>query len=425
MTKPSSILFLTGASLFAFVLASGCGSDKCEDTDSCGSFPQAGATSAGKGGSSNAGHSGSGGSSAGTSAKGGNGGTSGTSGKGAAGESGQAGASGQAGTGAVSGRGGTGGGAGQGGQAGATAGAGGSDACDGSCKGATPVCKADTGDCVECTKSSQCAGSTSVCDTSSNSCVQCTALDSTACDGDTPVCDTSADQCVGCLATADCSSPSFAKCDTGENTCIHCTGNDDCAHLTGTAICDSGTCVQCTPADESACGANSCNPATKTCTQTARGTVDLCEPCVADSECMGGDQADPDTRCVPMNFQGVAREGGFCLRRVASTCGRQYEIETNVTSLSGAPAENYCGIDQTVTRCEAVLDLGNNRACDDTMDTSCGCARDSDGNCTETGEGGLCRQVGPNVNRCTYECGTNEDCPQGRTCSGAPTKYCQ
>ncbi|HTQ04572.1 MAG TPA: hypothetical protein VMI54_11980, partial [Polyangiaceae bacterium] len=90
MTKPSSILFLSGASLVAFVLASGCGSDKCEDTDSCGSFPQAGAPTAGKSGAGNAGHAGSGGGggTAGTGAKGGASGSGGTTSAGAAGESG-------------------------------------------------------------------------------------------------------------------------------------------------------------------------------------------------------------------------------------------------------------------------------------------------------------------------------------------------
>lgn len=418
MTKPSSILFLSGASLFAFVLASGCGSDKCEDTDSCGSFPQAGATAAGNGNSSNAGRSGSGtgGSSAGSSGKGGSSGSSNVAGN--TGESGQAGAGGESGSGAVSGLGGESGQAGTG-----TAGAGGSDPCDGACTGATPVCNPDTADCVECTKRSHCGGDTPVCDNSTNTCVQCTADDSSACDGDTPVCDTASSQCVACLTTDDCSSPVAPLC--ANDSCVPCTSNDDCTHLSGTAICNAGTCVQCTLSDESACGANSCDPATNTCTATPRGSVHTCEPCVADSECSGGDQPDPDARCVPMNFQGVPREGGFCLRRVASTCGRQFQIITNAMSLSGSPAEDYCGIDETVTRCEAVVDLGSNQTCSDGADTSCGCARDSNGNCTEPGEGGLCRTVGPNENRCTYACGTNEDCPQGKICDGAPTKYCQ
>jgi hypothetical protein len=153
--------------------------------------------------------------------------------------------------------------------------------------------------------------------------------------------------------------------------------------------------------------------------------VDKCEPCVADSECVGGDQASPDARCVPMSFQGVAREGGFCLRRVSSVCGRQYKIVINAVSLSGAPAEDYCGIDQATTRCEAVLDLANARSCTEGMDSACGCTRDQDGNCTDSGQGGLCKTVGPDANRCTYACGTVEDCPSGKTCTGDPTAYCQ
>jgi hypothetical protein len=416
MTKPSSVLFLSGASLLAFALASGCGSDKCEDTDSCGSFPQAGSTAAGRGGSS-AGHSGTsnGGSTAGSSAKGGTGGRGGSSN---AGESGQAGG-GESGTGPAAGHGGESGQAG----IGAAAGAGGSDPCDGACSGATPICKADTGDCVECTKSSHCGGSSPVCDTESNSCVQCSADDSSACDGETPVCDTGSSQCVACNVTADCSSAGAPRCH--DNACVACTSNDDCAHLTDKSVCDGGTCVQCTVSDESACGLNSCDPAKNRCTETARGSVGNCEACLADSECVGGDQADPDVRCVPMNFQGTARDGGFCLRRATKTCTQPYKVPITAQSLSGADAESYCGIEQTLTRCEAVLDLVNSRACPDGLDTSCGCQRDGDGACTGAGAGGLCKTVGVDANQCTYPCAVANQCPTAFSCDVPATAYCQ
>jgi hypothetical protein len=146
---------------------------------------------------------------------------------------------------------------------------------------------------------------------------------------------------------------------------------------------------------------------------------------LADSECVGGDQSDPDARCVPMNFQGTPRDGGFCLQRVSKGCTNQYEVVTMVASLSGASSEGYCGIDETTTRCEAVLDLFHSRACADGLDTSCGCPRDSGGNCTEPGAGGLCETVGPNSHQCTYACDADNRCPSSLSCSGTGTTYCQ
>jgi hypothetical protein len=182
--------------------------------------------------------------------------------------------------------------------------------------------------------------------------------------------------------------------------------------------------VQCTVADESACGGKSCNPATKACTNTTRGSVGYCKPCVADSECFGGDKADPDARCVPMEFNGVPRPGGFCLKRVAKTCPTSiYKFPISTASLSGASKEAYCGIAQSLTRCEAVLDLVASVACPDGLDASCGCPRDKDGKCTAPGQGGLCETVGVDDKRCTYPCGAVSDCPGGKTCT-SEQPYC-
>jgi hypothetical protein len=153
--------------------------------------------------------------------------------------------------------------------------------------------------------------------------------------------------------------------------------------------------------------------------------VSQCKPCLADSECTGGNQPDPDFRCVPMHFMSVPRPGGFCLRRVAKTCGRPYTIGFAARSLSGAPEENYCGIDQQNVRCEAVLDLIDSRTCPGGANTLCGCARDDDGNCTASGQGGLCRNFVALNEQCTYQCGSVNHCPSGYTCTGTPTMYCQ
>jgi hypothetical protein len=367
-------VFGSSAFLVSALLAGACSNiaDDCEVTSTCA--PIGGSTAGG----SSSGASGNGGSTAGGS----NAGDGGTSTAGAS--NGGAGTSGgEAGSG------------GDGGSIGAP--------CDNACTAPTPVCKQATDTCVECLAPADCTtGAEDKCDAATNTCVEC-------------------------LEAADCGSPTAARCDGGA--CVQCESNDDCDHIAGKGVCDAGTCVQCTVADETSCAGKSCNPATNSCTQTTKGTIATCMPCVADSECVGGAQADPDTRCMPMEFQGAPRPGGFCLRREAKTCARPYTIAISGKSLSEAPAESYCGIDQQNVTCEAVLDLigdvDGTESCADGNDTSCGCARDQDDTCTGPGKGGLCRKVGTLTNRCTYQCGTGDDCPSGRACIGSPTTYCQ
>lgn len=271
--------------------------------------------------------------------------------------------------------------------------------CDGACTAPKAVCDEPNDTCVECLEEGDCAA------------------------GAKKKCDTTAKACVECLAPVDCTDVKAAKCDTGA--CAKCTSNDDCAHVAGKGVCDAGTCVQCTAADESACGGKSCNPATRGCTTTPVGSVGTCRPCLADSECAGGNVADPDARCVPMKYNGTLRPNGFCLRRASKTCARPYKIAISAVSLSGEASESYCGIDQDKVRCEAVLDLVQSRACGGGMDSECGCSRDKDGNCTDTGISGLCRTVGVDAKQCTYQCGIDNHCPDGLACLGSGPSYCQ
>jgi hypothetical protein len=273
--------------------------------------------------------------------------------------------------------------------------------CNGACSGAKPVCKQSTDTCVECLKDGNC-------------------------DDATPFCDTTKNVCVACLDNEDCESPTASKCDGGQ--CVGCGEKADCSHIDGKVACDTSAseCVECTVGDESPCGTKSCSPVSQECTSTERGSIANCKPCLADSECAGGDQPDPDYRCVPMEFKGSPRPGGFCLRRVSKTCARPYMIAINAESLSGAPSENYCGIDEANVRCEAVLDLEASRTCTGTQsDEQCGCPRDEEFNCTEPGQGGLCRDFVTADDRCTYQCGVDDDCPTGKSCLGVPTKFCQ
>ena len=233
------------------------------------------------------------------------------------------------------------------------------------------------------------------------------------CSGAIPHCDTVAKKCVQCLVASDCSLSSASACVSG--TCTACTTNADCSHITSKGVCNSGTCVTCTAGDESACDGFSCNPKTFACTQTRVDSVDFCGACLADSECIGGDPADGGTvtaRCVPMTFNGPAH-GSYCLQRVASGCTNPYKVPISSSSLSGASTEDYCGINQTATTCEAVFDLIASKTCS------------ADGDCGN-GKGGLCKTVGVDANRCTIPCDSAAQClasAPGNTCTTA-LPYC-
>jgi hypothetical protein len=126
-----------------------------------------------------------------------------------------------------------------------------------------------------------------------------------------------------------------------------------------------------------------------------------CQSCDTDANCFDGEHY-----CVPMTYKGQAREEGYCLKASANGCSEPYTIETTSrTSLSGATAAKYCGINESVTTCEAVRALVTNQSCSG-ADTDCP-------------EGGLCRKVGTLSNRCTYQCSLAVHCP-----ADAPANTC-
>ncbi len=306
----------------------------------------------------------------------GNGGTTGKGGKGGGGGTASAGDSGSAGEAT----------AGNGGEPGGAGGEGGSEPCDGACGGDTPVCDVASETCVECLGPLDCDPSL-ICDTASNTCVEC-------------------------VGNADCIDPATSKCDGG--VCVGCGASEDCSHIDGKTVCDTDAteCVECMVADESPCGGNSCNPATNACTDTAIGSLSSCQPCVADSECAGGGTADPDQRCVLLDFEGSTRDGGYCLRRQSKTCSRPYTVSISSGSVSGAPAETYCGVNEATVTCEAVRDLATlGASCPLGQDSECGCIRDSEQACIGSGLGGLCETVSGVPNTCTYACAIPLECP--------------
>ncbi len=236
-----------------------------------------------------------------------------------------------------------------------------------------------------------CSGDTPVCDTTTGTCVGC--LSATDCAAPTPACDTSMHMCVQCVGDGDCTDPTAAKCNSSAHTCGGCTDSSQCAQFTDTAVCEttSGACVQCTAADTSACGGNTCK-SDGTCSMYGT-TQRQCDPCDTDANCGGAHDY-----CVPMKYMG-ADHGAYCLTDFTETgpCQRPFSISlSGRTTLSGHSGDTYCGINEDLATCEAVRALLDGVAC--SMDSDCP-------------ESGVCRPLGTLGNQCTYPCsGASSEC---------------
>lgn len=296
------------------------------------------------------------------------------------------------------------------------------------CSGPTPFCVPDAGRCVECRENADCR-SGSYCLAETGQCVGCLNAGHCASQPAASLCDMETHRCSPCRAgmDADCSSVSGAKlCNAG--TCVQCTSErrDACAEdkavcsaqfmCTGCSadaecqrfgkVCDegSGRCVACTvDSEKTQCGSKSCNPATKQCTQTDRGSVSVCNKCLADSECKA------DHRCIELSFAGMSR-GGYCMQRAAGCAVPFQATPIRRASLSGAAAEDYCGISEARTSCEAVLALQAAQACTDAAQCNA--------------PGALCATINAGK-ACTYACETSFECPSGIACNGTGMdRYC-
>ena len=227
-------------------------------------------------------------------------------------------------------------------------------------------------------------------------------------DGDVPECETD----------TDCDREEAARCDTTTGTCVGCDEDLNCVGVDGLERCDAeeGLCVECKPSSEELdCGNTSCNPATFECTETVRGSRDVCESCVSDTDC------GTDLGCIPMWFGETPRTTGYCLYPTGQgPCEQPFAYTTPDAreSLSGAAAVQYCGVNEQLTTCEAAWDLVENKPCD--VDEDC------------SPFGSLCRDVGSLGQRCTYECTFAAQClppgEEGSTCGDADgtaaEKYC-
>jgi hypothetical protein len=198
----------------------------------------------------------------------------------------------------------------------------------------------------------------------------------------------------------------------------HCEGIEGIGD--GESACADNVCVDCTPEteDNTCVSGLACNPATNGCTDVVVGSLDVCEECVADSQC-GEDNAPSDAhRCVPMYYPTDPEtrfpnsDTGFCLKVFEpGGCVQPYAITIDDRpSLSDPPLRSYCGINEELATCSAVRALETNQSCPGGIDGACPTS-------------GLCRDVGGLSDRCTYPCGDLVECKAapvpGSTCGSS------
>jgi hypothetical protein len=240
-----------------------------------------------------------------------------------------------------------------------------------------------------------------------------------SCTEPTPYCDPNTNQCVECLESAHCLDPTAARCESG--VCKTCEAPEDCVHLLPLVACnEDGGCVECTVGQEEACDSGqTCNLLTQQCTDVEEHSRLTCAPCTNDRQCEDG------SRCIAMSFAGEPH-GYYCLPDAGSGCTQPFSVWMERVSLSGEAATTYCGINELLTTCEAVLALLQNGRCSGT-----------DGLCSPDGiapevdvPGAICRVVGGLPDRCTYACQLPSECldppTAGYTCGdgaggGAPS----
>ncbi len=235
-------------------------------------------------------------------------------------------------------------------------------------------------------------------------------INDTGCSSDT-VC--KENTCVECIDNTKCDLATDAKC-TDQNTCGQCVDDSDCTHIVGLPRCDLGECkIECETdshcKDDEVCDLREGD--TKNTCQMGLKNQAQCQPCKSTSECDGRGE------CVQMNF-GSENHGYYCLQKssTATPCTKPFQTAISRKSLGGTNEKEYCGVNEALTTCDAVLvsfkdidckvstaNLGDSSKCDSA--------------------GSTCEQFSAGVWKCSYECSRSSQCVT--SCVGLPnTGYC-
>ena len=234
-----------------------------------------------------------------------------------------------------------------------------------------------------------------VCKLDDFSCVDC--LDDSTCGNG--FCDVSTHLCVGCLENATCTDVSASACIEGS--CGACIENGQCSHLAKEKVCAGGKCVMCV-VDSDCNQGEVCNqiPGAEYQTCVAKGSGTQCQSCVSDSECAA------NHHCVPLDYPTDTAHGYYCLEVGGQgNCKKPWlPPVTGKTSLGGEVGKVYCGVSESLTTCEAVLQGRRGDLCkkdgEDMGDISKCMLQDNGARCDKNIQGNWV---------CTYTCGGPDD----------------
>ncbi len=311
--------------------------------------------------------------------------------------------------------------------------------CGMTCGGATPFCDEALRRCVACLGMARVVVTTSDAGASDAAVADGATVDGGAvtvsrtiepamgCASTSPACNVGA--CVECTANEQCLAAARPRCivatggaldggagvDSGSaggsaNTCAACTESFCGASSKHCAVsgANSGACVECT--EDAHCGGRACNRRTNRCTTRSVASVDVCNVCEADTECMTG------MRCVTHRFMGTD-VGSYCFLVARSVtdggpagCGEVDVALRPYTMVAAASVDGTAGdhcLPPAFATCQSLTDL-RNKTC--STNDECGLTGVDDGYCP--GAGMLC----------THRCGGGVDCRDPLRCIGAPTR---
>lgn len=222
--------------------------------------------------------------------------------------------------------------------------------------------------------------------------------------------------CEQCQVDTDCTDPNAPRCDAITHQCSGCTELGACSRFAATPACDlgSGSCVECTAAEASACEDYACQTIPGdgqfTCSAQPLGVAGTCETCVSDAACEQGMACLLDTyenqptewTCLP------SKPNGGCV------------TPPLLGSLSGSSADqqvgDFCRPASHVS-CAAFRDFGSDGA-DTNPDNGAWCDSDDDCGLPDVADG-LCLPYHGNseTKLCSYACGTSVECANNTTCT--------
>lgn len=218
--------------------------------------------------------------------------------------------------------------------------------------------------------------------------------------------------CEQCQVDTDCTDPNASRCDATTHQCSGCTELGACSRFAATPACnlDTGSCVECTAAETSACEDYACQTIPGdgqfTCSAQPLGDAQSCNTCVSDAACASGNA------CVRENFDDQDTEWVCLPEEPDDSCATNADLISTMAEAVSADGQlgNYCKPAQTT--CAGYRHFGSEGIADGPYcqsDDDCGLPNVTDGKC-------LSVQGSNTVRACSYPCLLDFECPANSDC---------